>query len=159
MAKKINSKSSRTNLKKASEHNSVKTLKVAEAQLAKAQAALERATTKLIAAREKAQAAAEKARNSGRANLLNNAKRAKDAVTQNVAMRQEAAAKVRLAREDLNKAKQQMRAEEKERKMVQRKEAAKQKAVTAFIKKWEREWDRKNKARRISKQSQVRAVA
>ena len=158
MAKKINSKTARANLSKVPEHNTVKSLRVAEAQVVKTQAALERATKKVVAAREKAQVAAEKAGSSGRANLINGAKRAKDAVIRAIADRQETAAKVRSARKVLNEVKQRMRAEEKERKMAQRKETAKQKAVTAFIKKWEREWDRKTKARHMPKQSQAGAV-
>ncbi len=158
MAQKINTKTPRANLNKASEPNEVKSLKDAQAQLTKAQAALERATKRVIAAREKAQAAAEKAKNSDRANLINNAKRAKDAVGQAIANRQETAALVKTAREAFNEAKKRMRVEEMAKKMAQRKEAAKQKAVTAFINKWEREWDRKAKAKGMTKPSQAGAV-
>lgn len=159
MAKKVNSTTSRTLVNKSPETNTAKSLKAAESQLAKAQGALAKAATQVTTARDKAQAAAEKAKKTGRANFINAANRAKDAVAQAMAKRQEAVTLVKSAREALNEAKQQMRIEEKEQQMAQRKEVAKQKAVTAFIKQWEREWSRKTKAPRVSKQNQVEAPA
>jgi hypothetical protein len=47
----------------------------------------------------------------------------------------------------MRKAKQAVGRDEQQLRLVERKEAAKQKAVATFIKKWEREWDRKIKAR------------
>ena len=127
--------------------SAMKSLAAAEAQLQKTLNALTRATTDVSVKREKAKLAAEKAKTTRRVTAINAAKRARDVVRQAVSKRQAAAADVKVARESVRKAKQRVAHEEQQRRLLERKEVAKQKAVASFIKKWEREWDRKMKAR------------
>lgn len=140
----------RTNSKRSAVKNipvssSAKLLKTAEIKVSRAQAALEKATARVATTREKAQVAAEKAKKNGRVPSINAAKRAKEIAEQARSQRQDAAAALKSARESLRDAKQKVKLEEQKQRMIERKETAKQKAVAAFIKKWEREWDKKLK--------------
>ncbi len=135
----------RSAVKKVTINNAANLLKTAETKLARELAALDKATTRVAITDEKAKAAAEKARKTGRAASVNVAKRAKDIVVQARLQRQIAAAAVKTARESLRDAKQRVKVEQQEQRLKERKETAKQKAVAAFIKNWEREWDKKIK--------------
>ena len=135
----------RSAVKKTAISNATNFLKTAETKLARALAALEKATTRVAITDEKAKAAAEKAKNTGRATSVNAAKRAKEIVAKARLQRQDAAAVVKATRDSLRDAKQRVKAEQQEQRLKERKETAKQKAVAAFIKNWEREWDKKTK--------------
>lgn len=143
-------KQRRTNTKRSAVNknpvsDATKLLKTAETKLASALAALEKATTRVAVTSEKAQVAAERARKNRRAPSLKAAKRAKEVVVQAGLKRQEAAASVKTARESVRDAKQRLKREQQAQRLIERKESAKQKAVAAFIKQWERDWDKKMK--------------
>ncbi len=140
----------RTNTKRSAVNkdpvsDATKFLKTAETKLSKALAALEKATTRVAVTSEKAQVAAERSRKNRRAPSLNAAKRAKEVVVQARLKRQEAAASVKIARESVRDAKQRVKSEQQAQRLMERKESTKQKAVAAFIKQWERDWDKKMK--------------
>jgi hypothetical protein len=109
-------------------------------------AAQDKSKAQVVAASEKAKTAVEKASKSPTGANTAAAKRAKETVSQAIAKRAETAAAVKQAREMLSKIKSQMKMLEAERRLAERKEVAKQKAVDEFIRRWEASWNQKMKA-------------
>jgi hypothetical protein len=144
--KVVQSTASKTTSNKTAQSNTAANLHTAEAKLSKALDMLKNLTARVETARNKAKVSAQKAKQNGRAASVNVAKRANDTVKVLMTKRKDAASKVKLAREVVREAKQKLRQEEQQKRLIERKEIAKQKAVVTFIKKWEREWDRKMKS-------------
>lgn len=144
--KVVKSTTNKASSNMTAQSNTAKNLHIAEAKLSKALNMLKNLTARVESARNKAKLSTQRAKQNGRVASVNAAKRANDAVKVLMTKRKDAASKVKLAREVVRAAKQKLRYEDQQRRLVERKEIAKQKAVVTFTKKWEREWDRKMKS-------------
>lgn len=133
-------------VKKSAEKLTEKSLRMVESRVIMALAAQEKSKAQVSAVSEKAKIAVGKASKSPTKANAAAAQRAKETVRQAIAKREEATVAVKQARETLSKVKGQFKMLEAERRLTERKEAAKQKAVDAFVKRWEASWNQKMKA-------------
>jgi hypothetical protein len=133
-------------VKKSAEKLTEKSLRMVESRVKMALATQEKSKALVFAVSEKAKIVVEKASKSPTRANTDAAKRAKETMRQAIAKREEATVAVKQARETLSKVKGQFKMLEAERRLAERKEAAKQKAVDAFIKRWEASWNQKMKA-------------
>jgi hypothetical protein len=132
-------------------------LKVKENQLAKTISAFEKAKSSVVSAKQKYDETANKAKQNGRAASVKVAENAKQALSAAMVKRDNAAESCKAARDALQKTKRRLSAEERAKREEERKEAAKQRAIATFVRKWEREWDKKVRMANKPKRQAVQA--